>query len=403
MKNLINHLIIHPISEIKCGNFTHLLSPPDDGGVVVTLLLPMERKGMETRKNPIVFKNAVKKAEDMLSDEQRDSGEIGKVLKQLKELDDESSEFWQTQQNGLAMVVNESGELSAFKTPFPLEEFVWIGKRPRLGRIMPQADELRFYILALDLNKLRLFEASRWDVHEIELIHGPTSLDDVTKYDDAEKSLQHHSSGSSSGVSGKVNAAHHGQGGGTDDTKSKSIHRYFEMIDKNLPSHFDDRSISLVLFGQDSEVGNYREVNSYPHLHEDDIRFNPSHQSEDELEKRMLDWVREQADINMQNSIKSLHSHIGQNKGSAEFNEVLKAAITGRVATLFVKKGATHYGSYDQESHTVTSHDSDTAGTNENELIEEAVMQVSAASGTVRYLAAEETTVEADIAATFRF
>jgi hypothetical protein len=36
------------------------------------------------------------KAEDILSDEQRDSGEIGKVLKRLKELDDESSEFYIT-------------------------------------------------------------------------------------------------------------------------------------------------------------------------------------------------------------------------------------------------------------------------------------------------------------------
>jgi hypothetical protein len=403
MKNLINHLIIHPISEIKSQNFTHLLSPPDDGGVVVTLLLPMDRKGVETRKNPIVFKNAIKKAEDMLSEEQRDSGEIEQVLKQLKEMYHENSDFWQTQQNGLAMIVNESGELNAFKTPFPLEEFVWVGKRPRLGRLMPLTDELRFYILALDLNKLRLFEATRWNIDEIDLVHVPSSLEEVTKYDDPEKSLQHHSSGSSTGTGGKTDAGHHGQGGGTEDTKSKSIHRYFEMIDKNLSSHFDDLSIPLVLFGQDSPVGHYREVNSYPHLHEDDIRFNPSHQSEDELEKRMLDWVREQADINMLNSIESLHSHIGQGQGSAVFSEVIKAVFTGRVATLFVKKGAVHYGTYDLNSHVVTSPDSDTAGVDENELVEEAVMQVTAAGGAVRYLAAEENTLEADIAATFRF
>lgn len=122
MDNILNNLTVHPVSEIKSGSFTDLLSPPDNGGVVVTLLLPMENKGVETRKNPIVFKNAVKKAEGMLNDEQRDSGEIGKVLKQLKELENERSEFWQTQQNGLAMVVYESGELSAFKTPFPLED-----------------------------------------------------------------------------------------------------------------------------------------------------------------------------------------------------------------------------------------------------------------------------------------
>ncbi|MFT5904430.1 MAG: hypothetical protein ACI9E1_000004 [Cryomorphaceae bacterium] len=403
MNNLINQLIIHPISEIKSQNFTHLLSPPDNGGVVVTLLLPMERKGAETRKNPIVFKNAIKKAEDMLSQEQRDTSEIGRVLKQHKEMHNENSDFWQTQQNGLAMVMNESGELNAFKTPFPLEEFVWVGKRPRLGRLMPLTDELRFYILALGLDKLRLFEATRWNIDEIDLVHVPSCLEDVTKYDDPEKSLQHHSAGSSPRSGGKVTAIHHGQGGGTDDTKSKSIHRYFEMIDKNLPSHFDDLSIPLVLFGQDSPVGNYREVNSYPHLHEDDIRFNPGNQSEDELKKRIYYWVQEQAFIDVEKSIKSLHSHIGQGQGSAEFNEVIKAAFTGRVATLFVKKGAVHYGSYDPGYHTVTSHDSDTAGTNENELIEEAVMQVTAAGGSVRYLASEEKTVAADIAATFRF
>lgn len=402
INDLLN-LCIHPVSEIKNGNFTNLLSPPDDGGVVVTLLLPMERKGVKSRKNYIVFKNAVKNAEGMLNDEQRDSGEIGKVLKQLREFENKNSEFWQTQQNGLAMVVCESGKLTVFKTPFPLEEFVSVGKRPRLGRLMPLTDELRFYILAIDLNELRLFEATRWDVDEINLEHCPSSLDVTLKYNDPEKSLQHHSSGSSTGTGSKVDAIHHGQGGGTDDTKSKSIRRYFEAIDKNLASHFDDLSIPLVLFGQDSEVGNYREVNSYSHLHEDDIRFNPSNQSGDDLEKRILDWVREQADIGVKKSIGRLHSHIGQGQGSVAFRDVIKAAFTGQVDTLFVKKGATHYGTYDPDSHTVTSHDSDTAGTEDNELIEEAVMQVSASGGSVRYLAAEDISVKADIAAAFRF
>ena len=45
MNDLLQNLTTHPVSEIKSGNFTRLLSPPVDDGVVVTLLLPLEKKG----------------------------------------------------------------------------------------------------------------------------------------------------------------------------------------------------------------------------------------------------------------------------------------------------------------------------------------------------------------------
>lgn len=402
MKHPIENLKIYPVAKLKSDDFSHLLSPPEKGGAVVTLQMPMEKKGSQTRKNPIIFKNALKKASEMLSEEQREAGEIGKVLKNLEFLEDAAIDFWQHQQKGLALIIEESGAVTAFQTPFELEEFVWVGKRPRLGRLIPLTDELRFYVLALDLNKLRLFEASRWAVDEIEIIHGPSSLDDAMKYDDPEKSLQHHSSGRSTGSGGKVDAVHHGQGG-NEDAKPKNIRRYFEMVDKTLADHFSDKTTPLVLFGPDSEVGEYREVNSYPHLVEDDIRFNPSNQSDSELEKRMLDWVKEKAVAEAKEQVESLDNNIGQGLGSADFAEVIKAAFTGKVATLFVKKGASHFGTYDAETHTVTAGDASSADEGEDELIEAAVMHTAAAGGRVRYVGDDDLEDNADIAAAFRY
>ncbi len=403
MRDSFTNLTIHPISRLKSEDFTSLLAPDDEDAAFSTFLLPMEKKGVETRKNPIVFKNALKRAQEMV--ERNDCGldKMESALRQLDLPEDAAAEFWQNQQNGLALVVSDSGEATAFKTPFPMEEFVWVGKRPRLGRLMPLVDDLRFYILALDLNELRLFEATRWDVHEIELEHGPTSLDEAMKYDDPEKSLQHHSAGSSPGGEGKLDSIHHGQGGANDSAKTKNVRRYMEMVDKSLADNFPDHTTPLVLFGPDSEVGHFREICSYPHLHEDDIRFNPSNQSDEELNNRMLNWVGEQAKADAAGALETLQSQIAQNLGSSDFDEVIKSAFTGRVETLFVKKGATRYGTYDEERHAVSSHANATPEADDDELIEAAVMRTAAAGGRVRYLGDDELPKGADIAAIYRY
>lgn len=60
----------------------------------------------------------------------------------------------------------------------------------------------RFYILALSQNELRLLQATRYSVSEVDLEGVPESLSTALRYDVPEESLQWHTSGRA-GTAGK--------------------------------------------------------------------------------------------------------------------------------------------------------------------------------------------------------
>jgi len=295
---------------------------------------------------------------------------MNNVLDGLEALDQESDEFWQHQEDGLALVITESGELNAYQVPYTLPEKVWVGEGPHLGALLPLLNPRHVYCLALDLNELKLYEATQWETTEIRLKDIPTSLDEAMKYDDPEQSLQFHS------ASGNGDATFHGQGLTGDENRNKKIRRYFEMVSAGLTKQFADKEAPLVLMGPDAEIGLYRELNHYPHLFEDSIRFNPSNLSDDERDSHITDWVREWEQSHLQQLLSDLENHLAHDKGSTDLKELAAAALTGRVATLFVRSNAEQFGSYDLETDKLVLHDQYQPGDDElvNMIATSAVM-----------------------------
>ncbi|NNE93481.1 MAG: hypothetical protein HKN23_17685, partial [Verrucomicrobiales bacterium] len=194
MPETIEKIQYKPAESLRNGGIANLLNATADSDTVVTLLLPMEEKGAETRKNHIIFKNALSDAARQLPEKARNHGRIGQVLKDLEFFDNPVAEFWQHQENGLVMIIPDSEDITVFKTPFPVEKAVEVSEKPRISRLLPLADDSRIYVLLLDLDGIRLFHAGRWDVEEIELNDVPTSLEEAMRFDDPEKSLQFHTS-----------------------------------------------------------------------------------------------------------------------------------------------------------------------------------------------------------------
>lgn len=394
---------IETLTELNSEELSQMLAPSEESRLMVTLLMPMERKGAETRKNLIVFKNAWTKAEQLLTKHQEEHQSIGKALSQLRKLDKPTHDFWQNQLEGLAMVITDSGEINAYRVPFSLNEFAWVGSRPYLSPLLRLLGGRRYYVLLLEQGNIQLYYAARWKAIPKELEDVPTSIDEAMRFDDPEKSLQWRTVSSSNlpGPGGGA-SAYHGHGAMSDDTQMKKKRRFFEMVDKNLPANLRDKKAPLVLFGLDSEIGHYKEVNQYPNLWADAIVDSPANMTEDELERKLCAWVAARDAEAEEQALEEFGNELGQGNGTTDFEEAIKAAADGRVSRLFVKAGERRYGTNNRQTDKVIVHDKPEEG--DDELIGNAAADAAQTGAEVIYLDSDRSLPDnAVLAATLRY
>ena len=138
-------------------------------------------------------------------------------------------DFWQHQSDGLAVFASD-GQFERFRVPLRLEELVIVARRFQLKPLFPLlTGDGHFYILALSQNEVRLLEATRHSVDEIEVEQLPDSFREAVGLDDLEKELQFHTRSAERG--GQRAAMFHGHGPGEEITK-ELLTKYFRQIDE---------------------------------------------------------------------------------------------------------------------------------------------------------------------------
>lgn len=142
---------------------------------------------------------------------------------------------------------------------------------------------LTFYLLALDLNKTKLYKISKDKTEEISLANIPTSLDKAIGKDEFEQQLQCHTSSGVSEKSGKK--MFHGHGSGKDH-HIDNISHFFRELDKDLNKIILDKDTPLLLAGVDYLLPIYEKVSKYPSLIDEKITGNPERIGIEELCKR---------------------------------------------------------------------------------------------------------------------
>lgn len=401
-KNPIDSMEVETLTDLTREQLARMCEGSNSDSPVVTLQLPMERKGAETRKNPIVFKNALAEAQANLQRFGSGDEALRDTLQELEELERAGETFWQHQEAGLSMVIRKDGPVQVYRTPFSLTPLSYVGTKPYLGPLLKLLDAPRYYVLMLDLDQIGLFVATHWLVEEMELNGLPRGLDESMTFDDPEKSLQNRRVSSSNLPGpGGGDVVFHGHGVTGDETRSKRIRRFFEKVDDGLAANLRDREGPLVLLGPDDEIGLYREVNHYPHLCEEHIHFNASNLKRDDLEGMIREWVADRANEGLAEKLGNFREARAQGRGSSDAVEVIKAAADGRVAAIFLMEGEYRYGVNDRETDRVELRDEREPG--DEELLGAAAAAVASAGGEVHFVGPDDWNGEDLPAAIFRY
>ena len=360
------------MTELSRSDFQILAT---ENSTCVSIYMPAEKAGAETRKNPIRFKNLLREAEDKIEHLSESTPELNDSIESAKAYI-ENYDFWQHQDYGLAFFINQDG-VKYYRLPYSFEESIHVSDRFYLKPLLPVlTNDSKFYLLALSQNQVRFFLGSHYTINEIKLPEGvPSSLAVALKYDDPEKQQQYHS-----GDGGGTTPIYHGQGVGTTDNKDE-IKRFFHQIDNALVATFQQERTPLILAGVEFLLPIYQEVNSYNNLLEEGVTGNPENVSAEDLHSSAWSIIEPHLTAAKKSAMDKYHSLSGTGEATSKLESIVAGAANGQIDTLFVADDALCYGSFDRQTNKV---EIDSEETEDNiDLIDFAVTQTYLQSGNV--------------------
>ncbi len=367
----------------------------------ISIYMPAHEEWNNMNEDKIRFKNQLQEIEKILDQKNIRKKEIDKLLKPAKELLDDK-EFWNYQSKGLAVFISP-GNFHTYVLPVDVKESLYVADNFYIKPLLPAlSGSERYFLLALDLNGIKLYEGSTFTLNEIELPDNtPKTLKAAMKWDDPEKSVQFHT-GTQTQAAGRSAIFHgHGSGGMDDAVYKEKILEFFRMADKGVYSVIGNENIPLLLAGVEYLIPIYRKAHSYPNVFEKGLGIDPETLSETELHKKAWNLIEPHFRKNQQKAFTRYENLVNNRKASDDLKEIVKAAHAKRIESLFINIDENKWGEFNPERNEVILSNNSNKGS--RELLDLAAAYTLLNSGKIYALHTDQMPAENPAAAVFRY
>lgn len=367
----------------------------------VSIYMPTARAGKRVRQNPIRFKNLLRRAEKKLQDSGVRTTEIKQLLRPGFALIDDAL-FWRNQSDGFVAYFSPD-RCRHYRLPYRFKPTVTVSSRFFIQPILSYFSEGgKYYVLELSKKRVRLLEGTRVALREIQLRDVPTSLADITKYDDPERQVQFHTGTPARPQRGKRSAVFHGQGVGTDGRKhKKKILEFLRRIDKGLYTFLEHERAPLILVGVDYILDMYRDINQYEHVFDETITGNPERMKERDIHKETWRIVKPFFLETKRRSLENYRQLAHTEQTTDDITRIVPAAYNGHVVCLFAARRRHFWGQFNPEDSKVSF--TDKPMIRSYDLLDFAVVHTLLHRGIVYVLEQRKMPTSSAIAAILRF
>lgn len=329
-----------------------------DSNPCISIFIPTERAGKEVlnEKDRIHLKSQWKKAYEKLKDMGLSQDKIDKIGKPVVDLIEDNN-FWRHQSDGLAIFAAD-GYFKHYTLPVYFEAFTYVSDHFYLKPLVPMfSGNGRFYLLALQMDRVQLYEGNQYSVGEVYVEDlTPSQLEDRVGYDYEEKTLQHATQNTRTGTT-EV----HGHGAAERDRKNEYL-RFFQAVDKGVFRVIREEKVPLVVACQDYLFPIYQEANSYPNLYPKCVPGNPQdYENMLDLHSAALEVLKPYFDKEKDEKVKAFQE-MNPSRTSSMVSEILPAIYQGKVDTLFLQNREDIWGKYNEPMASVEVEDGPNSG-----------------------------------------
>ncbi|MDB9536079.1 hypothetical protein PN451_09575 [Dolichospermum planctonicum CS-1226] len=323
----------------------------------VSLYLPVERLGGETRQNPIRFKNLIREAEKRLDEIGLRPTESVNLLKPAMELDNIG--FWENQNQGL-VIFSSPNLFRYYCLPISFPQLAIVGKNFHIKPLLELINnDGKFYILALSQNHVKFYSGTRYKLDEIAVENMPENLEETLLEDEFQKGVQHRvGTPRSVSYAAQQPGSVHGQGSSDREKHEREILNFCYAVDTALHEILRDEKAPLILAGVDYLLPIYQKANTYPHFLETGITGNVELMKTEELNRAAWEIVSPLFQQEYEDIMGVYLQLAGEEstKITNDIKTIIPAAYYQRVDTLFVPLKQHIWGKFDLPNATVELH-----------------------------------------------
>lgn len=319
--------------------------------ICVSIFTPTQRAGKEVLegKNQKHLKSQWKEVKTDLEKRGVSKERIDVIAEPVLKLIDDK-DFWRHQSDGLAVFASE-GIMRKYTLPINFEAHHYISREFYLKPLAPVFNsDGRFYLLEIQMDKVALYEASRYNIGKVEIDDlTPDRLEDRVGYDFEDKTRKHKTQRNSIGANANGTSTQHGYEPATRDRKNEFL-RFFNAVDKGLDTILHDENVPLVVACQDYLFPIYQEANTYQHLYDKCVPGNPSdYRHMIDLHAKAVEQLEPFFNKEKEEKLKQFNE-LPPEKTAVGVSDILPAVFEGKVDTLFLQNREDIFGTFDEEN-----------------------------------------------------
>ncbi|PTX42966.1 hypothetical protein C8P64_1489 [Christiangramia gaetbulicola] len=344
------------MSMINEQEFKKLANVKND--TCVSIFIPTQRAGKEVleEKNKKHLHSEWVQIRKKLKEDNVEENTIEKIGKPIESLL-ENRNFWRHQSDGLAIFASPDF-FESYTLPVNFEAYHYISNEFYVKPLVPaMTGDGKFNILAIQLEKVSLFEASRYSIAPVEIEDlTPSRLEERVGFDFKEKALQFRTQGE-----GGEKTQFHGHGGSERDEKTE-IKQFFRAVDQGLKDYLTKEKLPLVVYCQDYLFSIYKDANTYNHLMDQVIPGNPNDTDLLGIHQKALEVVEPYLNENRDKKIEKYKEQSQTENTTSAVSDIISAVYQGKVDTLFIENRAEIWGDYHEDEMKVEFSDDNTNG-----------------------------------------
>ncbi len=380
--------------DLVTNDQLRLLAQPGSGSRV-TITMPTHPGGTDRAQDTIRLKNLLTESARELSELGADRGATDALLAPARALLTDDS-FWNGLEQGLVVLLDGEG-MQTFRVAEALDERSVVTDWFRITPLLPAlSNGNEFWVLALSRNDVRLLNGNRVQLDEVDLGDTPRSLEQALRLDDREPQLQSHGAGRV--ATGRTTAAFHGQGS-VDDALHEDTERFCRIVDHHVRQIVGASTAPTVLAGERRLLDTYRAISRLENLVPEVVAGSADRRSPRDLAAASWPLVRPVFDRETDHDAERF---VGGTVPVADrLDEVLVAAVDGRVEALTIPTDRVRWGRFDAVRRVVVDHEERQPG--DVDLFDHAVVQTIANGGRAHVVPFEAVPGSGPVAALLRY